>query len=153
MKPFELSPLAAEDVASVLALLQAHGLPTYGVADGAVTFFVARSQDGVLGSAGLEDYGASGLLRSVVVRGDCRGEAIATALVSRVLEHAAHARINDVYLLTTAAQAYFERFGFAATARDRVPEAVRNCWEFRTGCPASAVCMHRPVRDPGTARE
>ena len=52
----------------------------------------------------------------------------------------------DVYLLTTTARYYFTRHGFAECARDTVPAAVRDSWEFRSGCPTTAVVMMRPVR-------
>ena len=37
------------------------------------------------------------------------------------------------------------RHGFAVCSRDEAPAAVRGSWEFRSGCPATAVLMLRPV--------
>lgn len=137
--------MTSSDLASVLALLEAHQLPTQGVADGAAVFFVARAKGRVIGSAGIETYGAAGLLRSVAVHEDRRNEGIATALVRHVLAHAAHAQLTAIYLLTTSAPEYFRSFGFQDCARSGAPEGIRDSWEFRAGCPSSAVFLCRRV--------
>ena len=52
-------------------------------------------------------------------------------------------RLQDVYLLTTTAHDYFARRGFADCARGEAPAAIRDSWEFRTGCPTSSSLMRR----------
>jgi hypothetical protein len=53
--------------------------------------------------------------------------------------------LRGFYRLTTTAHDDFARRGFAVGPRHEAPAAVRECWEFRTGCPATAVPMLRPV--------
>lgn len=142
---FELSSMADADVAAVLALLDVNQLPTHGVGDSAARFFVARSNGVIIGSAGLEIHGASGLLRSVAVASERRGQGIAAALVEHVVAHAARGRLDALYLLTTSARDYFARLGFTDAARNAAPEALQNSWEFRSGCPASAALMRRSL--------
>ena len=86
----------------------------------------------------MECYGDSGLLRSVAVAPGWRGSGIGRALVDRVLEDGRAAGVQDVYLLTTTAEHYFPRFGFACVDRESVPAAVRASAEFTGACPASA---------------
>jgi amino-acid N-acetyltransferase len=51
--------------------------------------------------------------------------------------------LKKVYLLTTDAQAFFRKLGFAEVPRESAPEAIRRTAQFRTLCPASATLMAR----------
>lgn len=53
--------------------------------------------------------------------------------------------ITGIALLTQTADAFFARMDYAVVARDTVPDAVRNSAEFRSLCPASAICMLKPL--------
>lgn len=132
------------DRAGVLALLEQNGLPTVGVEDNISGFLVARSNAAVVGSAAIESYGASGLLRSVAVAPAQRRAGIGTSLVLQALAKAAREGVGTFYLLTTSAAPFFERFGFVTCPREEAPPAIRESWEFRTGCPTSAILMRCP---------
>lgn len=138
----------AADLPSVLALLRARELPVDGIGPPLTGFVVADLDGQVVGVAGLEAYGAAGLLRSVAVRADGQGGGTGRRLVARVLTDARETGMRDVYLLTTTAAGYFPRLGFRPVPRSTVPRAVRDSVEFREACPASAVAMHRAVGDP-----
>lgn len=131
------------DRAQALNLLRELGLPVDGVIDWLEHFRVAEHEDRVVGLAGMERYGDAGLLRSVAVAPDWRGTGLGRALVERVLEDGRRAGVRPVYLLTTTAEDYFPRLGFARVSREAVPEAVRASVEFTSACPASAVVMCR----------
>ena len=136
-------PAAAADAPAVRALLERHGLPLDGLPDTLAGFVVAVRPDGALaGVAGLERHGAAALLRSVAA--DRAGEGTGAALVAALLAEA-DAERRPVVLLTTTAEGYFPRFGFARVDRAAVPEAVTASAEFRGACPASAAAMLRPV--------
>ncbi len=60
-------------------------------------------------------------------------------------ERAKRVELRSVYLLTTTARDYFARRGFADCPREEAPAAIRESWEFRTGCPSTAAFMKRPV--------
>ena len=93
----------------------------------------------------MERYRDAGLLRSVAVAPEWQGSGVGRALVERVL-HAGRAEgIRDVYLLTTTAEHYFPRLGFACVARSDVPDPVQASEEFKDACPASAVVMRKPL--------
>jgi amino-acid N-acetyltransferase len=131
------------DDGAVATLLRELELPTEGVAEWLDRFWVAEHQNRVVGVAGMERYGESGLLRSVAVAPEWRGSGIGRTLVDRVLDEGRAAGIREVYLLTTTAEHYFPRLGFQCVDRDCVPAAVRASAEFTGACPASAVVMRK----------
>ena len=144
--PLTAEPARPHDLPEALALLARAQLPEHGVAELWGHYFVVREDDGrVVGVAGLEVHGADGLLRSVAVDAGYRGQGIGERLLAAAMERARLVPLRSVYLLTTTAREYFARRGFTACAREDVPAAVRASWEFRTGCPATAVVMMRPV--------
>ena len=132
-----------EDREPVAGLLRALELPTDGVNDWLEHFWVGDHEGMVVGAAGMERYGDAGLLRSVAVAPEWRGSGIGRALVNRVLDEAGATGVQDVYLLTTTAEHYFPRLGFACVDRECVPTAVRGSVEFTTACPGSAVVMRK----------
>jgi amino-acid N-acetyltransferase len=68
-------------------------------------------------------------------------------LVEALLEHAESDGVADVYLLTTTAEEYFPKFGFARTTRAAVPDAVKLSAEFRGACPDTAIVMVRRLTE------
>ncbi len=138
---------AANDVAAVERLLKAADLPVVGVREIITTFVVAEHRGEVVGVAGLELCCDNGLLRSVAVAPAWQRRGLARALVRRVIAQAEERRLHAVYLLTTTAAHYFQKFGFAATTRDAVPSEVAATDEFTSACPASALVMVRQSAD------
>jgi N-acetylglutamate synthase-like GNAT family acetyltransferase len=109
----------AEEKDELERMLRAAKLPFAGVAEGFPDCYViARSSEGVVGAAGLQTYGAAGLLRSVVV-------------------------LDRIFLLTTSAEAYFKALGFEPAAREEAPANMQASAEFAGACPASAACLAR----------
>jgi amino-acid N-acetyltransferase len=133
------------DHEAIAALLRGLELPTDGVADWLDRFWVGEYAGAVVGVAGMERYGDAGLLRSVAVAPEWRGSGIERALVDRVLDDGRIAGIKDVFLLTTTAEQYFPRMGFACVDRECVPAAVRTSAEFTGACPASATVMRKEL--------
>lgn len=141
----KLRPARPADRPAVEALLTGAGLPLDGVPDGLDDFLVATVDNSgeLIGVGGLERYGSSALLRSTAVSPAWRNSGVGRALVNALLEETDRSGIRDVFLLTTTAEAYFPRFGFACVTREEVPAPVRESAEFTGACPASAVVMHR----------
>lgn len=137
----------AEDLSAVLGLLEQARLPSAGVAEALPHFVVAENQGEVVGVAGLELYGESALLRSVAVEESWRATGVGRTLIERALSLTRERGIRDVFLLTTTAEHYFPRFGFACVSRDSVAEAVQASAEFQGACPASAVVMRKTMVD------
>lgn len=125
----------------VAGLLADAGLPEAGAADHLSNFVLAYAGDTLAGCAGMELYGAYGLLRSVAVASRERGKGLGAALVARVLDRARAAGVREMVLLTETAPAYFPKFGFEPISRCDAPEAVKASVEFKGACCASAAVM------------
>jgi ubiquinone/menaquinone biosynthesis C-methylase UbiE/N-acetylglutamate synthase-like GNAT family acetyltransferase len=137
-----LRPAVAGEREAVERLLSDAGLPTAGVADQFEHgFVVAESNDGLVGAAGLETYGAHGLLRSLVVRPELRRRGVGEMLVVDRVECARSRGLKAVYLLTTTAAPFFARLGFSTTSRERVPDSIARSAEFAEICPSTATVM------------
>ena len=95
----------------------------------------------MIGSAGLERYGDTALLRSVTVASTERGHGLGQALVQQMLAYAASLEVRQVVLLTTTAADFFLRFGFRPISRAEFPLAAQASVEFQGICPASATGM------------
>jgi len=141
---FQIEPATSGDFSAIESLLLAASLTTDGLRDQFPdAYVVARLGDVVIGAAGLERYGASALLRSVVVVSEQRGHGIARSLVEERLAAARQAEVTRVFLLTTTADSYFGGLGFQQTPRDSAPVALAASPEFARACPASATCLSR----------
>jgi amino-acid N-acetyltransferase len=137
----QLSAATRGDLHDVLALLRQCGLLETGVAETLDGFCVARSARSLVGCAGLESYGGAGLLRSVAVEASARGSGIGSQLVQGVVAAARTRGQSQLFLLTTTAGDFFERRGFHLVERASVPSAIAQSWEFRVGCPQTALVM------------
>lgn len=139
------------DLPAVLDLLARSRLPGDGLADHVGTLLVARAGGQLVGSAALELYGSSALLRSVAVDEHRRGTGLGQRLTRAALDLARARGVRTIYLLTETAGEFFPRFGFQVVQRDTVDPNVRQSAEFTTLCPASAVAMAADLRTPRSA--
>ncbi len=130
-----------EDHSAVLQLLQQSDLPQDGLSDHWATTLVARDGSQVVGSAALELYGASALLRSVAVEPSRRGQGLGQRLTQAALDLAKQRGVKAVYLLTETAAHFFARFGFRRISRSDVLPEVQRSVEFTHACPKSAQVM------------
>lgn len=137
----KVRPGSAREFAAVKRLLVANNLPVDGVPESLQNFFVAFDGQKVIGAIGLEIFGDSALLRSAVVNESARGAGLGAQLVEGALAKARVLRVDSVYLLTTTAEKYFPRFGFAPVPREEAPAPMMKSAEFSGACPESAVLM------------
>ena len=93
------------------------------------------------GVVAIEVCGEHALLRSVAVHPSWRKRQVGHALVRRMEVEAAELGIRALYLLTTTAEQFFPKLGFARIERSAVPEEIAATHEFQAMCPASAVVM------------
>lgn len=137
----KVRPGSSKEFAAVKRLLVANSLPVDGVPESLQNFLVAFDGQKVIGAVGLEVFENSALLRSAVVDESARGTGLGAQLVEGALAKARVLRLRDVFLLTTTAEKYFPRFGFAPVPRETAPDDMRQSAEFTGACPASAVLM------------
>lgn len=137
----ELRPARSGDLEEVRALAARCELPVDGVADQFPdAYVVAKRGDVLVGAAGLEVHGNAGVLRSVVVAPRERGTGLGVALTADRVVAARAQRLDAVYLLTTTAADFYDRFGFRPFSRADVPEAVATCPELASVRPSTAAC-------------
>ena len=133
----------SEDADAIDRILTLNHLPLEGLRDHLATTLVAREGGAVIGTAALEVYADGALLRSVAVAPGRRHQGLGGALTEAALELAADLHAPAVFLLTTTADRYFPRFGFAPIERADVPVSVQQSVEFTSACPSSAVVMRK----------
>jgi amino-acid N-acetyltransferase len=139
----EIALATDADVPAVRALLSGLELPVEDLGAPNQRFLVARKGGAVVGCVAVEQYGTAALLRSFAVRPAQQGSGVGRALFEALLAEARRRGVEDAYLLTTTIESFAARRGFARVDRGAVPAAVRASAEFRTCCPATAVCMGR----------
>jgi amino-acid N-acetyltransferase len=137
---------AERDLPQIRALLERLHLPVAGVDEHLPTMLVARQDEQIVGTAGLELYADGALLRSVAVDPGCQGKQLGHQLTDAALHLATTSGANAVFLLTTTAERFFPKFGFEQIGREQVPPTVRASVEFQSACPASAIVMRKPLR-------
>ncbi len=138
-----LSPALPADAPAIAGLLATAGLPHEDFARHLGNFIVARQNGMIVGAVGCEVCGPDALLRSLVVDPEARGTGLGDRLVRALAQQAVAHGVSRLYLLTTTAEAFFRARGFVRTGRAAVPSPVAATQEFRSLCPASAVCMAR----------
>lgn len=129
------------DSPGVLGLLRASHLPVLGVEEHVQNFILALGGEQIVGCAGLEIYRDAGLLRSVAVDEGYRSQGLGEKLTQGILELAQHKNLASVSLLTTTAQDYFPRFGFARVNRSELPQSLSASEELKGACPDTAIAM------------
>ena len=131
------------ELEKVKQLLIENNLPVEDFEDECITFFIAKINNITVGVIGLEQYEATGLLRSLAVKSDYKNLKIGRDLIEYLLRYCKNNSIQELYLLTTTAEMYFEKFGFYKITRENTPTAIKNTKEFALICPATALIMKK----------
>lgn len=134
------------DLAAVTALLKGAGLPTDDLASAPdLHLWVLEAEGDVVGVIGIERFGASALLRSLAIAPNYRRRGLGQHLVEQLERDVQLKGVEQLILLTETAESFFRRIGYEVIDRQYVPEEVKQSSEFRSLCPASAVCMTKSV--------
>jgi amino-acid N-acetyltransferase len=131
----------AADAPAIRDLLERSGLPTSDLSTARAEFVIADGAGQMAGVGALERFGRAALLRSVAVEPQRRGSGVGRMIIAELERRARAAGIGELILLTLTAQDFFARLGYSAKPREQVPPPVLESAEFRSLCPASAVCM------------
>jgi len=143
-RDLKIRPVQPNDLKAGITLLSDAGLPTADVSVERLAL-VAELNGQLVGLIGLEQYGALGLLRSLVVDAGNQGYGIGQQLVDSLERLATTSGIRELWLLTIDADRYFERLGFFRQARSAAPGAIAASEEFSSLCPDDAVLMSKSV--------
>jgi N-acetylglutamate synthase-like GNAT family acetyltransferase/protein-tyrosine-phosphatase len=136
-----IAPAAPDDLAAIRALLRQLHLPAEDVGLPNQAFLAARAGGELVGCVALERYGSDGLLRSLAVVPRMQATGLGRRLYAEVVAEARRAGVTSLHLLTTTAAPFFAKVGFEHIDRALVPATLAGSPEFKTLCPASAVCM------------
>lgn len=90
----------------VKQLLQENSLPTNDI-NNQTAFFVAKDQEEIVGTIGIEFYQQYALLRSLVVVSEKRSQSIGIMLIAFIEEYARKKGAIELFLLTTPAENFF----------------------------------------------
>lgn len=145
--------LGDAELPSLAGLLAGNGLPTDDLTTPGRLFWCVADEQGLLGYGGLEAYGPDGLLRSVVVPPDRRGQGAGRAVVVAVSEEARRLGVKRLWLLTTTAAGFFERIGFRRMDRASAPSGIASSAQFAGLCPGSAICLRRDLAPPAESTD
>lgn len=135
----------AADAQTIYDLLERSGLPTSDLGTARPHFVIAAVSGQPTGIGALERFGNVALLRSIAVEPRWQGSGVGRSIVEELERCARAAGIEELILLTLTARPFFERLGYRATAREQVPPPVLESAEFRSLCPATAVCMAKSL--------
>jgi amino-acid N-acetyltransferase len=141
-----LRTATAQDAPGIRALLEADGLPTSDLTKAAPHFVVACDAEGrILAAGALQPFADAALVRSVVVAREARGAGLGARVVQDLERVARAAHVKELILLTQTAERFFAQQGFHVIHRQAVPRGVQQSEEFRSLCPASAMCMAKSL--------
>jgi amino-acid N-acetyltransferase len=141
MPEFIILPATSDETEAIGVLLAGAELPNEDFTQHLPHFLTAKQNGTLAGAVGLEIYGESGLLRSLVVDAAYRGQGLGIKLCEQIFAYAQEKNVKELYLLTTTAADFFPKLEFSVIDRDRVPRAIQATEEFASICPATAVCM------------
>ena len=146
--PARFRAATPSDVAAVKGLLALAGLSTEGVEDRVAGTVVSADETaagqhsaGLAATACVERAGGFGILRSVAVRPDLRGEGLGALAAACAAREARRQGLQQLWLFTETAQPFFARLGFRPVDRNALPEEVRRSRQALSDCPATAVAM------------
>jgi amino-acid N-acetyltransferase len=137
---FKIRPAQLDDQKIIRSLLSGFKLPLDGL-DETKLWVLELSNGEVVGVAGLEEYDKQGLLRSVAVIKSIHNQDYGTSLANYVIGEAKKSQVQNLFLLTTTAPAFFKKLGFKEESREKVAGSITNSVEFRSACPKSAILM------------
>ena len=140
----KIRPAQLRDQKIVHTLLSEFKLPRDGLEE--TKLWVLQSSKGeVIGVAGLEVHGNQGLLRSVAVIKSMRNQGYGTSIANHIIGEAKKRKLQNLFLLTTTAPAFFRRLGFKEENREKVASSITNSVESKNACPKTAILMRLPL--------
>lgn len=141
--PLSVEPATPVDRSSIESLLAAADLPRADVEEGLDSFVIGSRRGEHVCVGAVKMYDGAGLLRSVAVDEQVRGEGLGTELCDRLEDRARSQGVETVYLLTTTATAFFRDRGYTVVERSIAPRPIQQTTQFAKLCPASATCLRK----------
>ncbi|MGU7774725.1 GNAT family N-acetyltransferase [Burkholderia sp. MR1-5-21] len=125
-----------KDVPEVEDLLRTCQLPVDGVREHINGYLVSRDSEGIIGCAGLEQYGKVALLRGIAVARRARLAGLGELILSFLVADARQSGIESLVVHPAGAAPYFEQIGFTAAETAVLPADLQRSLERRSPCVA-----------------
>ncbi len=122
-------------------LLQSNGLPFEDCYEHIGSFIGFFYEAELIAIGGIEILGNIGLLRSIAVQANRRGQGIGLSIVQALQQRATQLGIETLYLLTESAADYFHSQGYQFIDREKLPAGIKQTKQFQSLCPSSAQAM------------
>lgn len=119
------------DVAGIATLVGAADLPPLFIEDWIGGFVIADYGGQIAGCGGLEMYGDSGVLRSIVIDERARGLGLGGAMSELLIEDGRQSGATDMYLFTADAYPFWLHLGFTEVALPNWKASPRACWQYQ----------------------
>lgn len=132
--------LDADRLGDAKQLLESSQLPVSDLGP-KVLLFGEQREGRLVGVVGLERHGAVGLVRSLAVDPEHRGNGLGVRLVEKLEDFAISLGVHSLFLLTTTAEQFFARRGYGRIPRDSAPAEIKGTEEFASICPSSSAFM------------
>lgn len=124
-------PARADDIQRMAELMAAAHLPPLFIEEYLDGFIAADRAGEVIACGGVEMYGDSAVIRSVVVDEAGRGLGLGGKLAEALMSNARDAGASDLYLFTADALPFWQRHGFAEITFEDWRDAPRACWQYQ----------------------
>jgi amino-acid N-acetyltransferase len=119
------------DIARMTELIAGANLPPLFIEEFIDGFATVEYEDAVIGCGGLEIYGGSGVIRSVVIDERARGLGLGRDVADLLIADARAAGATDLYLFTMDAHAFWTALGFRDLPLEAWREDARENWQYQ----------------------
>jgi amino-acid N-acetyltransferase len=143
--PLTVEVARPHELGVVLALLRSMDLTVSGVAEHLGHYLVARDDESVIGTCGVEVIGRDGLIQNLAVIPERRNEGVEALLIARAEELARQMDLGRLFAFAADGESEFRRLGYAACAHAEAPSLVREGWRVRMG-DSNAPLMKKQIR-------
>lgn len=132
-KHIRLVQAGPEDFHTITALLEECGLYTSSVTPNGSVYWLASLDGRAVGCIGLEVGEGASLLRSAAVLPAYRSAGLGHRLAQAAFEYAAGHGQHSIYLFSTEAGGYWQRYGFVPSSVEAVVAALPDSAQVQSG--------------------
>ncbi len=119
------------NIPRMVELIAGANLPPLFIAEFIEGFVVGELDGEVVGCGGIEMYGTSAVIRSIVVDERMRRTGLGRRLAERLISDARAAGASDLYLFTADAHEFWKHLGFVDVTFDDWKSEARVNWQYQ----------------------
>ena len=128
------------DLDEIMSLLKKSNLPIEDITEDMLQhFLILRIGGSIKGCVGLEMKEEFGLLRSLVVDPEIKGQGLGKILLEEIENWARSNNLTALYLLTDTTPQFFEKHEYVNIQRNAAPSSILKTRQFSEICGSSAL--------------